>query len=777
MIKASSLIFIVICLSATYYAQVNVSGYVFDDKTGEKLPNAIIIINNSDSHIADSTGFFSFGLAQGKYLFEVRALGYLSKSQQISLYKDKGNKSLFFKLTPKPILISSVTVTGERYIKEINTTTFELQPGELSKIPQVGEPDVFRSIQALPGVTAINDLSSLIFLRGGNFDETLISVDNVSLFNPYHLGEMFSIINPDIIQLARLYTSNYPSNYGGYLSGILDLKSKTNYKFSGSVSLSILSLKLYASIPVLKGSLIIGARRAYFDLITNITGTAFPYYFYDLYGKYALPIDDNNLFEFSFLYTKDLYDIFSGEEYQRINDGNNPSWGNLLFSSKYFHSFNENDFVDVSIYSTNSTIEADAEAMYLYNEGDLSSNDAGIDSINSLFIDNYIKEYGLKSSLNIKFQGHSFLTGLEIKNMSLKNAWDIKENDLSGLLKYPLEEVFFDFAPNPYSSKDETWDYSYYLLDKIQLNKKIELTPGFRTSYVTKLNNIFFEPFILLFYTINEKVSLKLSYGSYYQYFYTIKDQQHQELYAPFSSYFLANDKNEVGLSTHFTLGLRVVDLLPGIDLNLEPYYKLRKNLPSSYKIDRSYRFEDGYAAGVDILLKKERGEFYGWISYSLSRTVKKNDDYTYYANYDRTHNLKILINFQPWDNWTISGFWTFSSGLPATPVIGKYLRGNDNLNNNHGFPTTVDYEGRVWNIIEGRKNSTRLSDYSRLDLGITGSFLWNKIIIKPYLQILNVYNSFNPYFYSAKVSDTSLEDGEKRGSYVIPTIGVSIDF
>lgn len=104
-------------------------------------------------------------------------------------------------------------------------------------------------------------------------------------------------------------------------------------------------------------------------------------------------------------------------------------------------------------------------------------------------------------------------------------------------------------------------------------------------------------------------------------------------------------------------------------------------------------------------------------------------------------------------------------------------MRGNDYLNNHYGYPTLIDYEGRVWEIIEGRKNSIRLSDFSRLDLGITGNFLWGKVMIKPYLQVLNVYNSFNPYFYPASGNDTSISDGEDRGSFVIPTIGVTVEF
>lgn len=763
----------IILISNVIFAQSLVKGYVIDDKSDEKIPNAVLVINNSKNYLSDSTGFFSFNLPDGKYDIQINALGFHSSKLQLEMV-DSFGKELFVRLIPAPILIEGVTITGERFTKEINSYTYELKPGDLSKIPQVAEPDVMRSIQALPGVTAINDLSSLIFLRGGNFDETLISLDNVPIYNPYHLGEMFSSINPDIIQLQRLYTSNHPSNYGDYLSGILDLKSKSNNKLSGSVSLSLISSKISTSVPISSGVLTLAGRRTYFDLIGALSGMNFPYYFYDLYGKYEIPLDKNNLLEASAFYTRDTYDIFSDEEYEKTSGSKNPSWGNFLLSTKFTHYFDKDEYFNFNIFSSISTLNADAEAKVnqLYNLDEFNP-----DSTNSMFIDNAIIENGILSALSFGLEGQKISIGAELKLIKLKSDWNIRENDLSGIIKYPFQEVFFDFAPNPYSSNDKFYKYSFYLLDNIQLTKDVELIAGIRSTYISELKKIFFTPYFLSIYKLNENLQLKLSFGSYYQYLYTIKDQQHEELYAPFSSYFIAKNKDQVSHSNHYTIGIEFKELIGDINLNVEAYYKTRENLASSYKLDRSITFEDGSAKGFEILLKKVTGFYNGWISYSLSRSVKENNDYTYFSNYDRTHSLKILVNFNLSDTWILSSFWTYTSGLPATPAIGKFLRGNDYLNNHYGYPTLIDYEGRVWEIIEGRKNSIRLSDFSRLDLGITGNFLWGKVMIKPYLQVLNVYNSFNPYFYSASGNDTSISDGEDRGSFVIPTIGVTIEF
>ncbi len=753
--------------------KVNISGYILNDKTGEKLPGVLLRIDGKGLSISNEKGFFTFTLLPGLHTLDARSIGYEKLHRNILVAKGKEEQSLFLNLVPEPIEITGITVNGERFNKEINTSTYELFPGDLSRIPQVGEPDVFRALQALPGVGEVNDLSTQIFLRGGNFDEVLISIDNVPLYNPYHLGETFGIVNPDIIQLVRLYPSNYPSNYGGYLSGVLDLQTKNGNQnnFTGNVSLGLVSSKIFAEIPIWKGTLLISGRRTYLDLLGKIIKQEFPYYFYDLYSKYTLPLDTKNLVELSFLYSKDIYDIFKDNNYyQIINKYSDPNWGDLISNIKYSHFFSEKNEFSIQLYFSKSYLNADATAYFI-------PDYAKKDSINSLYINNSIKDLGIKASFEFNFTGNHFMTGLEIKKMNVNYDWDFNETDFSALVKFPLQEIFFDFAPNPYSFQDNSFIYNHYSLDKIQVNKKIEITPGYRLSYLSKIKKILFAPYILANYSFDKEINLRFSIGRYYQYLYTLKDQRHQELYAPFSSYLLANNINQVAFSYHFLIGLQINNLFNFLKMEIESYYKVRDNLSSSYNDEMKYYFENGYATGLDIIIKKDIGDLAGWLGYSFSRSVKQNNSYTYFTNYDRTHNIKLLLNYQLFEHWTLSSFWSFASGLPATPIIGKYLRASDYFNNNYFDPIRIDNDGRQWALIEGRKNSTKLSDFHRLDLGITGTFLWGSFILKPYLQVLNVLNSSNSYIYNARTIDTNQNEGEERGSFIIPTIGVSIDF
>ena len=381
--------------------KVIINGYVFNDKTLENLPRVLLSINGKGIAVSDERGFFSFKVLPGQYAIEASCIGYEKLKIQISIEKDIPIKKIFLRLVPVPIEIPGVTVSGEKFKKEINTSTYELLPGDLSKIPQVGEPDVFRALQALPGVGEINDLSSQIFLRGGNFDEVLISLDDVPLYNPYHVGETFGIINPDIIQLERLYPSNYPSNYGGYLSGVLDMQSKNNNanRFTGSLSLGLISSKIFAEIPLWKGTLLVSGRRTYLDLLGKMIKQGFPYYFYDLYSKYALPIDDKNLLELDYLFSKDTYNIFSDSYYQLINKKDNPNWGNILLNFKFTHFFNDKNLFSLQSYFSRSYLKADSKAYYSF--GQIKP-----DSINSLYMNNSINDFTIKAGFEFQFTGH-----------------------------------------------------------------------------------------------------------------------------------------------------------------------------------------------------------------------------------------------------------------------------------------------------------------------------------------------------------------------------------
>ncbi len=760
------LIILLVFFSDDLFSQnkISINGLVKDAKTNERLIGAIILSDGSGVAISDSSGFFSFYCPAGKRKIECRYIGYENSIKEINPGNEVSQLELFFYLKPTPIELEKVTVTGERYKEEDDFKTYELQRGDLSNIPVFLESDALRAVMALPGITSIHDLSSLIYLRGGNFDETLITLDGVPIYNPYHLGGIFGSFNSDIVDREIIYPSNYPINYQGVLSGVLDIKAKTGNteKIHGIGSISLISSKLFLEGPLLKGNFILSARRMYPDLLYNMLTQGsgkFPYYFYDFNGKYTLPVDSINMFTISGFYSRDVFVVFESDQGFVVNKREDPNWGNLISSFKYNHLFNNGDF-ELETYYTTTNLKSDAKGFSFKNTNYSSVKDS-LNALEHIIIHNNIKELTVRSQLKFSLTGQDILAGIEYKNLSTSYNWDIKEEEISSTINGSLTDVFFDFAPSIFNSNDNTNILSAFISDKFQLTKSFDLLFGYRGLLVRKIDKYLNSPYILADYKLNNKIKISVGYGKYYEYFFTKRELTNSTYFSPFAIYFISDNPKKIPSSDHFSLGVKVNEILPGIRIEAEGYYKTRYNIITSDELTEKISYTSGYSAGLDILLKKDEGTLTGWIAYSLSRAVKNDNGYWYYSNYDRTHNFKLMLSYGLSENWEISSLWIYSSGMPFTPSIGKFITGNVN-------PVELVY---------GKKNTYRYSDFQRLDIGITGNFIWGNFIAKPYLQIMNVYNSPNPFNYDPVPNDSSIEDGIERGSMVIPTIGLTIEF
>lgn len=748
-------------------AKETVTGFVKDAKTNSSILEAVIFANDDIVAHTDSSGFFKFSLTSGEYKISSRRIDYQSSDKEIIIEKSDDKKELIFYLIPKPVEIEKVTITGERYKELEDFKTYELLSGEMKNIPVFLESDPLRAVQALPGVTSPHDLSSLIYLRGGNFDETQISLDNVTVYNPYHLGGIFSSFNSDMVEREILYPSNYPVNFQGVLSGVLSIHSKegNNEKLKGIASASLASSKLYLEGPLSKGTFAFSARRTYPDLLYNIiTGGRFPYYFYDCYGKYTIPLDDKNLLSVSGFYSKDIYELFTEDDDIIIEKNEDLNWGNKVGKLSYTHFLNKADYQLEFSYS-NSNLNADVIGMDTQQTHFFSIQDS-LNQVDSIYASNKIEDFTIRNELNINLTGQKINIGFEYKYLSAKYNWDFREEYFSSFLNIDTEDIFFSFAPNIYKERNKSNIFSVYFSDKLQLLPSLSLTPGYRIIFIEKFNSALHSPYLLINYNLSKKISFSAAYGKYYEYFHTKRELTTQNYFYPFAAYFISDKKSQVPASEHFSFGIKIQELLPSINFEAEGYYKQRDNVFTAEELTRNVSYLSGYAGGFDLLLKKNTGRLTGWTSYSFTRSVVNGKNYNYYASYDRTHNFKVLINYDFNNNWKINSFWFYSTGLPLTPAVGKFVSGYYNENFQRGFETAY-----------GRNNSLRYKDYHRLDIGITGHFIWGKYIAKPYFQIMNVYNSENPFNYKANPNETSVEAGAERASLIIPTIGLTVEF
>lgn len=761
------IVILVIASFVTSEAQnrILVEGFVSDRMSLEKLVGATIAVDSQMVSATDGKGYYGFSISPGEYVLEARMVGYQTAQRKVRVGEEDATKKFFFQLTPKEILIDSITIFGSHARMHPTETPLSLHVRELKGLPAFAEPDPLRAIQSLPGVTtATSDFNSQIYLRGGNFDETLIALDGVPVYNPYHFAGWLSMFNSDVIQTERLYRSNYPVRYGGHLSGVVDLITKdgNRERYRSSISLGISSLRGFTEGPVGGGSLVLSARRTYFDAVVNsISGnTEVPFFFYDLFGKYSIPISSRTFLQVSGLFSKDSFDPFQSRNPTSAEIREIPNWSNNVLRLGITHELSESSSIDASIFFTRSSVGADGKIHEGTYYGDPEANRG------SLLVSNAITDVTGSVTFHTRFDSHLLDFGVESKRLKTKYRWNInwKSYTDSEEILFPRPETFFDYAPDIFSYSADASFLSFFLSDNIRLADDIDLALGYRVSVVKPMNTLLHSPYFSCTYSVAPHVQLNASYGRYYQHLYTLKESKTKNnFFSPFSLLFLPKNSDEVAHSDHFSAAIDVINVWEEFDVNIEAYYKDRNNLASSYNtLQNPYTFENGYATGIDVLIRRE-GEFVtGWISYSLSRSIKRNSSFTYFANSDRTHALKIVTSFKPFETLRFDLFWIMATGVPFIGAIGQFV----GLSNPGGNGDPFEQQQRP---IEGQKNSVRAIAYQRLDVSVTGSFIWGNVLIMPYLQVFNVYNAPNPYFFNY--------GAEQRASNIVPTVGVTVEF
>ncbi len=746
-------------LSRSQSAQnVVVKGIVADRNTSERISGATIICDARSITTTDEKGYFSYPWQSGEYTIEILMLGYKNIKRTISIGTDEIALNLYIEMLQKPIEVDKVTIIGGTNTALFKIVPYELTSVEIKEIPKFVEDDPLRSVQTLPGVTtALSDFNSQIYLRGGNYDETLIALDGVPIFNPNHLGGMLSLINTDILGKEELYRSNYPVEWGDYLSGVLNMETKKGGgKTKGAVSLSLASLKGYVEGPLLTGAYTVSVRRFWLDAL--LSAANIKYYFYDLFGKYSIAIGNKDLLSVSSFYSSDVTDVFSEDVSVITKSIRKPVvWGNRLSHLVWTHTFDESMILDYSVYASSSFLSAD--------EGKENLDR----SVEKVLVDNNILEYGMHLDFCFHPLECEVKSGISAASQKLNYNWDILSEERYALL--PYANSFFDFAPDVYSYSARARTISSYLSAAIPINNQFDLTLAYRASYAENLRILSGSPYVVAKYYIDPDINFFAGFGKYYQHLYTLKENKTTgSYYSQYTVYFVANTLNEVAYSDHFDVGFTAKNVPGHTSIEVECYYKSRNNISSTYQdILHPFRYEDGYSAGVDLLLNKTEGDLTGWLGYSFSRSIKEGNGFEYYSNADRTHAIKIAVNYRIEDWLKLSGFWNYSSGLPYTNVDGKYI-GIDDSNPNHNN----NIVSVAWLPIYGRKNGMRMEPYRRLDIGLTGYFVWGQFLVKPFFGLFNALNDANPFFLDWGSISASKKQTK---SNIIPSAGVTIEF
>jgi hypothetical protein len=726
-------------------SKYTISGTIKDDKTGEALIGASIKTDSSSavSVISNAYGFYSVTVVKGQNRIVVSYQGYQLYRTSLNV---QANTTLDISLTPQPTNLTEVTVTSRRKNDNITKAQMgaeKLNMSEINQLPVLlGERDVLKSIQLLPGIKSAGEGNSGFFVRGGSSDQNLILLDEAPVYNPSHLLGFFSTFNSDAIKDVTVYKGTMPAQYGGRLSSVEDIKMKdgNNKGFDVSGGIGTISSRVNIEGPIVKNksSFIVSARRTYADLFlklskdSNISNNKL--FFYDLNAKANYILGKKDKLFLSGYFGRDVLGF--GETF-------NTDWGNGTGTLRWNHIMNTRLFSNTSLIYSN----------FQYDISIKSGQD-------NIFINSHIEDLNLKQDFDLFINNNNKLKfGANIIHHSVAPGKLSSDNP--------------GFKSN-YSQNKRSWESAVYVSHEISASDKLNFIYGMRFSnlLVVGPGNFYtydaagntldtlkydagqavasywnIEPRVSASYVLGQQQSLKASYTRNAQNLHLISNTTSgspTDLWLPSSN----NIKPEI--ADQLSLGYFRNFENNSFEFSAEVYYKWMQN-QVDYRSGAQLRANDnvesqllfggiGRAYGLELLIRKKTGKLTGWVGYTLSKTERRfteiNQGAYFPARQDRTHDISVVGIYKLNDQWSFSGAFIYYTGSAVTFPSGKY-RANDQ---------TV--------FLYTERNGYRMPAYNRLDLSATIDSRKNKT--RKYQSswtfgLYNVYGKQNAYVITFK--------------------------
>lgn len=749
--------FILLFVSQLTFSQTfTIRGYLTDKSSGERLLNANIYEPQTlKGTISNSYGFYSLTLPAGSYNISCSYVGYQQKTLEIQLKKDT---LINVALSPQTDL-NEVTVVGHQMESRLNSTQMSKDELPLEKIQSLpaflGEADVIKTIQLLPGVQSGAEGTSGLYVRGGGPDQNLILLDDVPIYNANHLFGFFSVFNPDAIKTVSLYKGGFPARFGGRLSSVVDIRMKdgNDKELHGNFSIGLISSKLNLEGPLVKGKTTFNfsARRTYADLIAQplIKSSSDGeenggYFFYDLNMKISHKFSDRsklylstyNGLDRAFSRYKSSYRQDSGEwlDKEKFHLG----WGNIttalrwnyMLSGKLFanttltYSRYLFDIQENSSETNQATGEKEDEFKMAYK--------SGIEDFGAKVDFDYYPAPNHRVKFGANFTHHQFKPGIMAYKESYNSSSDI--DTTYGNTNIKADEMYA------------------YIEDNIEFSPQFTMNLGLHTSAFLVDGKFYssLQPRLSARFLATDRLSFKAAYSKMSQNIHLLSSST---INLPTDLWLPSTSKVKPQNAHQFALGT-VYQVRSGIDFSLEGFYKSMDNL-LEYKEGASFlgastgweekvEMGKGWSYGTELLLQKNTGKTTGWIGYTLSwanRQFKNlNFGQKFAARYDRRHDISFVMTHRFSNRFDIGLTWVYGTGnavtLPTQTVLAPQLplQGNS-------YWDFQPYE------YYGERNNYRMPAYHRLDVGFNfhkkkkhGIRTWN-------ISLYNAYSRQNPFF------------------------------
>jgi ferric enterobactin receptor len=771
-----------------------IAGRVKDVTSGEPLPNVTVRIKGATGATTTNVdGYFTLhNVPSDTAVIIFTMIGYEPLHYHLSSAQSLKNIAVNLVNTSKSL--EEIIITGQKqeaFKLNQKVGMIKLTPAAIATLPNMGQKDIFRSFQLMPGVSAGNEQTAGLYVRGGTPDQNLVLFDGFTVYNVDHLFGFFSAFNANAVKDVQLFKGTFEAKYGGRLSSVVDITGKEGNKktFNGGIDLGFLGVNAFVESPLGKQvSGLITYRRSfktglYEKIADNVTGkenneqgpvgnvpgggpggrgpggnSEIKSFFDDLNAKFTFTPSQKDVISWSFYTGKDFLDNSRSSQGGRSMQGgtfnantkDETQWGNtgtsLKWSRKWSPRFFINTLISYSNYFSNRTNTRQV------------NRDTTTTTTTGILEDNDLKDLTLKSDIEWtpnKF--HSFGAGYQLTNNEIKYRY--ARSDTANII-------------DRHTSGNT---YAFYLQDKLSLlEDKLVMTPGIRASWFEPTGKLYYEPRFNISYSITENIKLKGAAGQYYQF---AKRVVREDILQGSRDFWVLADDNKlpVSSSTQYIAGASWENNEYLIDV--EAYYKQMKGL-SEYTLRfeprpgqnnasyEEYFYEGtGFAKGVDMLLQKKFGRYNGWIGYTIGEVVSNFPVYgtaNYYANNDVRHEFK-MVHMYKIKNIDFSLTWMYLTGKPYTAPTGGY------------YVTLLDGTTQEYLVVT-EKNALRLPAYHRLDFAVTINYgKPGKTNGAIGLSLFNCYNRKNVWYKSYDIEEGEIIQTDVNYLGFTPNISFSI--
>ncbi len=752
----------ILTLAMQAQKKYTISGYLKDSQTGESLIGANLYCKNHEvGTVANPYGFYSLTLPQGKVDLIFSYVGYATQEISFVLSKDTLlTIPLAGTLTLKEIEVTAQAI--DRIETKTQMSSITLPVAQIKSMPAfMGEVDLIKAIQMLPGVQAGSEGNSGMYVRGGGPDQNLILLDGVPVYNVSHLFGFFSVFNADAVNNVELFKGGFPARYGGRASSVLDinLKEGNMKEFHGEGSIGLVSSKLTLEGPIWKDhtSFIVSGRRTYIDLLMKPLIKAASddvdagYYFYDLTAKINHRFSDKDRIYLSAYMGDDKFHVNIEENYEggasQTKTKSGLKWGNITSAFRWNHIYNAKLFGNTTLTYSRFRFNTGGEGEEKYtppgNATEYSSYKINynslIEDLNAKISFDYMPSPNHYIRLGGNFIYHKFTPGV----MAVKTTENIADTSF----RIGSNDVFAN-------------EMALYAEDDFSITSKLKVNYGLHWSGFAVRNTFYqtLQPRVSARYLLRESLSLKASYSKMAQYIHLLTNSSTglpTDLWVPSTEVLKPQYSDQIAIGTAKSFKEKY-------EISLEAYYKTMDNLleyrEGASFFDMDGRWESkvlqgkGDSYGLELFLQKKTGKLSGFVGYTLSWTNRifeeLNNGRQFPYKYDRRHDISISVLYKATSHIEVSGTWVYGTGNATTIPVAIYDDGS-----------TFTYPGTEIRVY-GDRNAFRLPAYHRLDLA--ASFIkqkkWGER--RWIFGLYNAYNRKNPFFID--VESRTYHEGDK---------------